>query len=260
MVFNPQAVSRQRYVVPPRRHLRQWRDRGIARVMLARRYPEHAATLLARRERLTERLVWRWLRRPLAEVVLAAVAAGAQGPRSVRWFRQARDLELFAGIRAAGGVPEQRPVRVLCYHAISDLHGAGVLEPFGVPPRRFRRQLRLLARFFNFIDAREFAQFLRGSGVPRRAVLLTFDDCYGDLLDAGLPALREAHAPALAFAVTGLLGGTNDWDAHHGGAPLRLLSADGLRELERAGVAIGEGVIVSRMEAEGVSGAAAVAG
>ena len=53
------------------------------------------------------------------------------------------------------------------------------------------------------------------------------------------PALREAHAPGLAFAVTGLLGGTNDWDAHHGGAPLRLLSADGLRELERAGVAIG---------------------
>jgi peptidoglycan/xylan/chitin deacetylase (PgdA/CDA1 family) len=70
-------------------------------------------------------------------------------------------------------------------------------------------------------------------------MLLTFDDCYEDLLAAGLPLLREHHAPALAFAVTGLLGQASEWTADDGGAALPLLDADGLRALERAQVAIG---------------------
>jgi peptidoglycan/xylan/chitin deacetylase (PgdA/CDA1 family)/GT2 family glycosyltransferase len=239
MLFNPRAISRQRYVVSPRQHLFQWRDRGVARVMLARRYPEYAPTLLARKEQATERYVWRWLRRPLAEVVLARVARGYEGNRTVAWYRRGRDLEYFAGVRAAGGVPAPGPVRVLCYHAVRDLPDTGVLAPYGVPPLKFRRQLRLLARHFHFVDAGEFERYLAGAGVPRRAVLMTFDDCYADLLSEALPALEEVHAPALAFAVTGLVGGVNEWDRRHGYEPLQLLDADGLRDLERRGVAVG---------------------
>jgi glycosyltransferase involved in cell wall biosynthesis len=239
MVFNAKAISRQRYVVSPRQHLFQWRDRGNARVVLARRYPEYAPKLLARRERRTERYLWRWLRRPLAEVALALVARGNEGPRTIHWFRQARDLEYFAGVRAAGGVPARRSVRVLCYHAIRDLRGARVMEPFGIAPETFRHQLRLLARHFNFVDAAEFERYLAGAGVPRRALLITFDDCYVDLLSEGLPVLQGVHAPALAFAVTRLFGRENEWDRPHGDVPLQLLDVVGLRELERAGVAVG---------------------
>jgi peptidoglycan/xylan/chitin deacetylase (PgdA/CDA1 family) len=113
------------------------------------------------------------------------------------------------------------------------------LEPYGIPPRPFRGQLRLLARWFRFLDADEFERFLDGAGVPRRAALLTFDDCYTDLLDAGLPILEELHLPALAFVVSRRLGGTNEWDAPLGAPEMQLVDAEGLRTLAAAGVAIG---------------------
>src|SRR4029077_12935879 len=40
--FNPDAVSRQRYVVTPRRYLRQWREIGQADV----RFPPNAPALI----------------------------------------------------------------------------------------------------------------------------------------------------------------------------------------------------------------------
>jgi peptidoglycan/xylan/chitin deacetylase (PgdA/CDA1 family) len=130
-------------------------------------------------------------------------------------------------------------VRVVCYHSISDLAGAPILEPYGIPPESFRRQLASLSRHFRFLTAEEFAGYLQGGGVPRRAMLLTFDDCYQDLLEAAAPILRELDVPALAFAVTGLLGETNEWDAHLGAPKLRLLDAAGLHALVESGVAVG---------------------
>jgi peptidoglycan/xylan/chitin deacetylase (PgdA/CDA1 family) len=158
-----------------------------------------------------------------------------------------RNLEYFHGIDRAGGVPRPRPVRVLCYHAVADLRGARVLEPYGVPPAEFRRQLRHLVRHYRPIDVAEFRRFLSGAGVPRRAVLVTFDDCYADIVDVALPALRERGVPALAFAVTRLVGKTNEWDAHLGAPELRLADADGLRALADERIAIGSHARTHRM-------------
>jgi peptidoglycan/xylan/chitin deacetylase (PgdA/CDA1 family) len=43
-------------------------------------------------------------------------------------------------------------------------------------------------------------------GLPRHAVLLTFDDGHRDVHDVTLPLLRERGLPAVAFVVAGLLG------------------------------------------------------
>ena len=132
------------------------------------------------------------------------------------------------------------PVRVLCYHSIADLAGDPVLEPYGVPRPEFRRHLELLDRHFCLIGPDEFFRYLDGSGgVPRRAVLLTFDDCYSDLVTAALPELRARNASALAFVVTGRVGGTNDWDAHLGAGSIALVDEDGLEALRRGGIALG---------------------
>ena len=239
MAFNPDAISRQRYLVTPRRYLRQWRDNGRARVMLVRRYPDQATRLLSQRERRSDRYLWRWLRAPLRGVVLALLERRPESGWAIRWFWRVQALEFFAGVHAAGGVPAPRPVRVLCYHAISDLSSSQRMAPYGLPPEQFSRQLRLLAWRFRFLDAAEFGRFLEGGGVPRRAMLLTFDDCYRSLLEAGLPLLRAHQAPAVAFAVTSLVGRTSEWTAGNGGVALPLLDVDGLRALERGEVAIG---------------------
>ncbi len=239
LVFNPRAVSRQRYVVTPRHYLRQWRDAGGADVLLARKHPEEAGRILRRRESWADRLVGRPLRPLVRAVVLALVGAGAAGPRRRHWFFRARDLEYFRGVREAGGPPRRGTVRVLCYHAVADLKGARVLEPYGVPPRCFAQQLAYLDRRFHVIGPDEFGRFLAGAGVPRRAVLITFDDAYADLAEEGLPVLGARNMPAAAFAVSSLLGGTNAWDAPIGAPQLPLLDAGGLRELSRRGIAVG---------------------
>jgi GT2 family glycosyltransferase/peptidoglycan/xylan/chitin deacetylase (PgdA/CDA1 family) len=247
IVFNPKAVSRQRYVVRPSQYLRQWHEAGRADVLLARKHPQETGRIFRRRLSASERLVWRRLRLPLRWAVLALAKVGPQGPRTARWFYRVRDLEYHRGARAAGGVPGPGPVRVLCYHSISDLSGGTVLEPYGIPAGRFRRQLGLLQRHFHVIGPDEFRRYLGGAGVPRRAVLLTFDDCYEDLLRDGLPLLRARGLPAVAFAVTRRLGATNDWDAHLGAPQVRLLDAAGLRRLAAGGVEVGSHSRTHRM-------------
>jgi peptidoglycan/xylan/chitin deacetylase (PgdA/CDA1 family) len=130
---------------------------------------------------------------------------------------------------------------VLTYHAIADLGDDPVLGSFSVPPGLFARQLdRLLRTGHRFIDGDQLRGVLAGeSRLPRKPLLLTFDDCYRDLLDVALPLLRARGIPAIAFAVAGQVGGSNVWDQARGGERLELLDAAGLRTLAAHGVEIG---------------------
>ena len=247
VVFNPDAVSWQRYVVTPRHYLRQWRQAGQADVLLARKHPDQLNVIFHRRERPVDRWLYRWLRAPIRATILRLVGMTSR-PLVVRWFFRVRNLEYFRGIRDAGGIPVRTSVRVLCYHAVADLEGARVMEPYGVPPAEFRKQIAMLARHFRFIYPDELLRLLEGeAGVPRRAVLLTFDDCYEDLLESALPILQEFGAPLLAFAVTGLLGATNEWDRHIGATQRPLLDEVGLRALADGGAVVGSHTRTHRM-------------
>ncbi len=250
--FNPRAISHQRYVVTARQHLRQWRQAGRADVVFARKYPAQASVLFELngiRGRFA-RLVARPLSRaPLWSLITAPVrATGARiGDRPGRFpwyvFIHARTLEYWRGVAEAGGIPSRRRgavLRVLSYHAITDLRGRGVLEPYGVPLEQLRRQLATLrAHGCHPITVAELVAFAEGrGGLPRRAVLFTFDDGYDDLPEA-IALLHAEGVEAVVFAVSGLLGGENAWDRFHGGSPLRLLDADGLHRLRNHGVEIG---------------------
>lgn len=241
IIFNPKAVSRQRYVVTPRQYLRQYRQAGRADVLFARLHPDRADHLFTRSQSRLDRMLWCWCRPLIRRLTLTLLDLNRRGPLAAGLFFRLVNLEYYRGVREAGGIPRPGPLRILCYHAIADLSGAPVVEAYGVPPKQFRRQLDLLRRWnFQFIDAEEFLRFLQGrAGLPRRAVLLTFDDCYRDLLDAALPILEEKGIPAVAFAVTGRLGKTNDWDTAAGAPPIRLLDSEGLRQLARGRIAIG---------------------
>ncbi len=247
--FNPHAISHQRYVVTAQQHLRQWRQAGRADVLFARKYPDEGTTVFELNG-LQDRFATR-VARPLARVPLwgpvtwpVRALAGRVGDRRGRlpWqlFIRARTLEYWRGVSEAGGIPRHHALRVLCYHAITDLQGRGVLEPYGVPLEQFRRHVSaLVARGFRPLLPGEFGAYLEGRArLPRRAVLLTFDDGYCDLVDAAEVLQREGVG-ALAFVVSGLLGAENAWDRVHGGRPLRLLDAAGLRRLGAEGVEIG---------------------
>ena len=239
IAFNVEAVSHQRYVVTPRQYLEQWRDVGAADVLLARKWPDRADEVGSRPEPRRSGLLWRPWRLPARWLVLALTGAGMKGHRVSRLFFAVRDLEYFRGTRSAGGPLRPRPIRGLCYHAISDLAGQPVLEEYGIPRDEFRRQIELLARHFRFVDAAEFGRFVKGGPVPRNALLLTFDDCYTDIVDEALEVLLEHDAAGIAFVVTTLVGGINDWDAAIGAPQLPLADVEGLRTLVRNGIGLG---------------------
>lgn len=116
-----------------------------------------------------------------------------------------------------------------------------MLAEYGVPPARFREQLAALAAAgWEFVGLDAVLAKLRGQGeLPPRALLLSFDDAYADLLEAGCPVLEEFGAPGLVFVVADRIGGSNAWDTAKGAVELPLLDAEGMRAVAARGVEIG---------------------
>ncbi len=122
-----------------------------------------------------------------------------------------------------------------------DLDDEPVIGKFSVAPARFAEHLdTLIRRGWTFVDLDAVLASMDGErALPDRAVLLTFDDAYADLLDVVCPMLEERGIPAVAFAVTDRVGGTNVWDNENGAQTLELLDADGLRQIAARGIEIG---------------------
>ena len=250
--FNPAAISRQRYIVGFSQHLQQWRQAGQANVALTRKHPELAAKLLDlnHAEAPHIRLVVRpFARLPLLGSAAARVGQAAAAAVARRWpntrfsrriFFLARDLAYWRGIAEGGGIRTGNGLRVLAYHSVSRRPGSGGLADYVIDPESFAAQIDLLLRRgFAFVSADQAEAFLRGHGVlPPRAVLLTFDDGYADLLEDIAPLLKRRGIPALVFVVTAMLGQTNDWDQGTEARPRRLMSVDELRSAEAQGIAV----------------------
>ena len=78
-----------------------------------------------------------------------------------------------------------------------------------------------------------------GRRLPRRTVVLTFDDGCRCFRDHALPELAARGMTATLFAVSGALGETNRWDEENGERREDLIDAADLRELAAMGIEIG---------------------
>jgi GT2 family glycosyltransferase/peptidoglycan/xylan/chitin deacetylase (PgdA/CDA1 family) len=249
VTFNPAAISYQRYDVDPATYLRRAREAGRSAHELSAKHPERAAELQRRlrvrslRDRILAllavtppRVTW-----PLEARVVELVRSGRCGARMRRLFFALGKLEELRGARWARRDGQRAHAVVLAWHAIADLRHDPVLRDYGVPPERFAAQLdALIQDGRRFIGLPTLMAALDGQHpLPPRAVLVTFDDAYADLLTAALPILTERRIPALAFAVSDRVGTSNDWDRPLGAGVLSLLDAEGLRTVAANGVVVG---------------------
>ena len=83
------------------------------------------------------------------------------------------------------------------------------------------------------------AEAVERGRLPRRSVVLTFDDGCRCFRDHAFPELQERGMTATLFVVSGELGGVNRWDLQAGEREERLLGAEDLRELAAAGIEVG---------------------
>lgn len=127
-------------------------------------------------------------------------------------------------------MPRDLPPLILAYHGVSDVPAH--LDPEGlfISPQQLRGQIRRLRRWgYAFATFGELAADIR----PGR-VALTFDDGLLDNLEQLAPILREEGARATSFVTTGWMG-----QPHPSVPYARIMTADEVGELHRAGVEVG---------------------
>jgi peptidoglycan/xylan/chitin deacetylase (PgdA/CDA1 family)/glycosyltransferase involved in cell wall biosynthesis len=250
IVFNPAAISYNFYDVDPARYTRRRRQAGRSNEELAAKHPELVKELDAGLEFTSRRsrvifgalsvapAVLSW---PLRALAAHRVRTGHLDFHTYRLFFGLQTMEYKRGVRQARRSLRTGHAVVLAYHAIADLRGDPVLAEYGVPRNRFAEQLDMLAvRGRRFVDLGTLLRALDGEQpLPRGAVLVTFDDAYADLLTDARPVLAERGIPAVAFAVAGRIGTSNEWDHPKGAGKLPLLDEEGLRTIVGDRVAVG---------------------
>jgi GT2 family glycosyltransferase/peptidoglycan/xylan/chitin deacetylase (PgdA/CDA1 family) len=250
VVFNPRAITYQYYDVGPAEYLRRARETGRSDWELVAKHPELSERLensprfTSRRSRMLLQpllalpAAFSW---PLRAGACALVRSRLNTPRLRRLFFAVRTLEYLRGRRAAQRGAGGGSAVVLAYHSLSDLRGDPVLAQYGIDPATFAAQLdTLAARGHRFVDLDLLLAAVEGRApLPPKATLVTFDDAYADLLPAATEILSARGIPAVVFAVSGQIGGSNEWDRHLGAPELSLLDAAGLRALSEAGIEIG---------------------
>jgi peptidoglycan/xylan/chitin deacetylase (PgdA/CDA1 family) len=124
-------------------------------------------------------------------------------------------------------------VPILMYHRIDYLRPGlpEITRGLTVDPTDFAHQMLWIKRHgYHTLTQRQLLGALRdGLPLPRKPVLITFDDGYRDVLGKASPILHRLHLHATEYVITDRIGGSDP----------SFLTIPELRALERRGVEIG---------------------
>lgn len=116
---------------------------------------------------------------------------------------------------------DNRRLRILTYHRVAEVDDEPDLEPglISATPAGFRAEMALLAERYTPVSLDEVLAAHHGRHpLPKRAVLVTFDDAYGDFATNGWPVMRSLGIPAVLFVPTAYPSGDRRgfwWDRLH---------------------------------------------
>jgi peptidoglycan/xylan/chitin deacetylase (PgdA/CDA1 family) len=128
---------------------------------------------------------------------------------------------------------------ILMYHKVAEpAAGARHLGNY-VTPEQFEQQLDALLDWgYQTISFGQWLTYREGTfALPRRPLIVTFDDGYQCFATTAWPALRKRGMGAMMYLVTSQIGGTNAWDADEVQEPL--LSGAQILALQSEGVEFG---------------------
>lgn len=111
---------------------------------------------------------------------------------------------------------------VLSYHRVDRAeHRDHLLDPdlLSATPDEFTRQMQFVSSHYHPITAGRLVEAIRGDHpLPRRAILITFDDAYRDFAENAWPVLKRERIPAILFVSSAYPGDDSRvfwWDGVH---------------------------------------------
>jgi len=128
-------------------------------------------------------------------------------------------------------------IPIMMYHRICD----SPCDPYSIAPQDFAKQLEFLKNHgYHTISLRMLYQHLQsGMSLPKKPVVLTFDDGYEDNLIHALPLLNQYEMTATVFIIAGWVGRNNDWDSNSDQQSHRHMTWEQIREWHDNGMEIG---------------------
>lgn len=122
--------------------------------------------------------------------------------------------------------PENVRIPILMYHSISDANPDNSLL---VPPTMFKEQMDWLKNNeFTTMTLDEALDSMSTGKVPKKPVVITFDDGYVDNYTAAFPVLKDNNMKGVFFVITDYMGETAG----------NSMSIDMLKEMKAAGMEI----------------------
>jgi len=151
-----------------------------------------------------ERLIaHRWTQRAGERLITSCVSlAGLAGAR--------REAGSWRALSALYG---QR-LPVLLYHHIGVPNPETAKHALTVSPTQFRRQMRWLRwrGYFGITSSQWLSWCEKGTPLPSKSVLITFDDAYEDLVENAFPSLVQFGHHACVFVITELMKSGKTWE------------------------------------------------
>lgn len=132
-------------------------------------------------------------------------------------------------------------IRVLMYHRVLPDGVQGDPHQMWLPLHLFGRQMEFLLRWgFSTVTFNDYLLFREGQvNLPRRPVVLTFDDAYLETYTVVFPLLKELGMKAVIFVVADPNIRTSSWESEHPRAVSPLMTDMQILEMHAAGFEIG---------------------
>jgi peptidoglycan/xylan/chitin deacetylase (PgdA/CDA1 family) len=126
-------------------------------------------------------------------------------------------------------IPAPRGLRILMYHKVSEVQVDGLTISVENLKKQFEFIQRKGYQTLSFNDLSEAIKI--GKPLPKRPLILTFDDAYRNFLELAVPLLRTYELKATVFIPVGYMGKANSWD----NSSDSILSATEIGELTNTG-------------------------
>ncbi|HEX2949062.1 MAG TPA: polysaccharide deacetylase family protein [Armatimonadota bacterium] len=130
-----------------------------------------------------------------------------------------------------------KDVPILMYHRVADIPH----DRLSVHPEQFDAQLAFLrGHGYHTISIAQLQTHLTtGTPLPKKPVILTFDDGYDNNFTNALPIMKKHGMTGTVFVISDWVGKANDWENYRNKPACRTMSWEQLREWHQSGMEIG---------------------